>query len=179
MAFRTDSAGVAEAISAFEVDWPVRIKAGRGALDALPACLDRYGWRKPLIVIDPGLATAPFLARIHRLFDVSEGGSSGAERPRGDRPAIFTDVRPDADLAGVDALRRALSAAQPDVVVTIGGGSAIDTAKAALVAAAGAQLVPYAPPPTAPIPHVAVPTTAGTGSEVSPAAVVRDPAARR
>ena len=88
-------------------------------------------------------------------------------------------VRPDPDLAAVDLIREKLFTSGATVVVSIGGGSVMDAAKAAAgLAAEDAPAVEFQQgrsPATAGMPHVAVPTTAGTGAEVTPNAVITNP----
>jgi alcohol dehydrogenase class IV len=87
------------------------------------------------------------------------------------------DVQPELPVAGIAAL--AARAARADVLLAIGGGSVIDAAKlAAMIAAHGGTPSDYygengVPGPITPV--IALPTTAGTGSEVTPVAVVSDP----
>jgi alcohol dehydrogenase len=97
---------------------------------------------------------------------------------------MFTEVEPDPSfevvLAGIERIR----AGAPDAVLAIGGGSAMDCAKAMVISHANdchpgqlAGLWLYAPPRKRGLPFYAIPTTAGTGSEVTIAAVVSDRAA--
>ena len=95
---------------------------------------------------------------------------------------LFDDAPPEPDVACVDRARQSLREAGCDVVVEAGGGSALDVGKATAALAMGkAQTVEYLRgldlPPTG-LPHLAVPTTAGTGSEATPNSVLSDPEAR-
>ncbi len=100
-------------------------------------------------------------------------------RDAGAQAFVFDEVEPEPTLATVDAARAACRKNACDVVVGIGGGSALDVAKAAASLArsdlptrehfAGAEV------PAAGLPIVAAPTTAGTGSEVTVNSVLRDP----
>lgn len=103
-------------------------------------------------------------------------------RRRGVRPRLWTRTEPELPVSGIERCRSELADAGPvDVVVGIGGGSCLDMAKAmALVLAHGGAVPDYfgenaVPGPVLPI--VAVPTTGGTGSEVSPVCVVNDDSA--
>lgn len=80
---------------------------------------------------------------------------------------LYTDVVPDPPLAKVIAGTKVYEKAQPDLLIAIGGGSAIDSAKAIYYFGQQANLVPA---------HdlIAIPTTSGTGSEVSSVAVITD-----
>jgi alcohol dehydrogenase class IV len=92
---------------------------------------------------------------------------------------IFDGGRPEVDRQTIERAAAAAQAYAPDVVVGLGGGSNLDLSKAvAILLKYPGPLPTYygennVPGPIAPV--VAVPTTAGTGSEVSPVAVVRDP----
>jgi alcohol dehydrogenase len=94
---------------------------------------------------------------------------------------IFSDVTPDPTVDSVDALAAVVRKQGHDVVIAVGGGSAMDCAKAAAALAAGtlSSIRPVhsggTPLGAARRPVIAVPTTAGTGSEVTPFAVLNDP----
>ncbi len=154
-------------VPAFRNHLPVKIRFGDGCAGDLAGVLADEGARRPLIVIDAGLAElVPAVAAA--LAPVS--GAVRFEKAPGEP----TDTL-------VETAAAALADAGCDAVVAIGGGSAMDTAKAArLVAAQGGPYlrfaaggVTYEPPA---IPLICVPTTAGTGSEVSGGAVITDEA---
>jgi alcohol dehydrogenase len=92
--------------------------------------------------------------------------------------AVFDDVPSDSDVHAVEAAARVLADSGADLVIAVGGGSVMDTAKAAAILAThGGRIHDYeglfmVPGPCTPI--VAIPTTCGTGSEVSGGAVVMD-----
>jgi len=145
---------------------PRYIVFGRGQRRALGAYGALLG-RRALICTDERLAGDPALAE-----------AVDGLRAAGLAVAVFDRTAPevplDAIAAGVEAGRRFA----PDLVVGIGGGSCLDMAKTtALVLAHGGSPRDYygefkVPGPTLPV--VAVPTTAGTGSEATPAALVTD-----
>jgi alcohol dehydrogenase class IV len=91
---------------------------------------------------------------------------------------VFDDVPSDSDVRAVEAAARAVTESGAELIIAVGGGSVIDTAKAASVLAThGGRIHDYeglymVPGPCMPI--VAIPTTCGTGSEVSGGAVVKD-----
>ena len=85
---------------------------------------------------------------------------------------IFDETVPEPPLATVAAGARRFAAFRPDVVLALGGGSPIDAAKAILAVVRGLD-------PSHPITLVAIPTTSGTGSEVTAYAIVSDPAKGR
>jgi alcohol dehydrogenase len=98
------------------------------------------------------------------------------------RPVVFDQVQPNPDIQQIERAGQELRGQRVDVVVGLGGGSAIDTAKAlSLILACdtpgmlSAHLHTGAPlAPVAPLPLIAIPTTAGTGSEVTPFATIWD-----
>lgn len=126
------------------------------------------GWRRVLIVTDPGLARLPLLARLR-----SSMHASGIETD------LFASVTADPPISTVDAA--IAEAGTPEAVVSLGGGSSIDTAKAVAACLAegrGATSLIEAPPTRA-LPHLAVPTTAGTGAEASNSAILTDETGRK
>ncbi len=146
---------------------PSRIHVGEGSRAQLPRLLAEFGPRV-FAIVDPFVATTPAFAGIRRAIE--DGGAA---------LTLATDVQPELPVASLDALAERARAAEPDVVLAIGGGSVLDAAKVvALLAAYGGPLSRYygenlVPGPVTPV--VAVPTTAGTGSEATPVAVVTDP----
>jgi alcohol dehydrogenase len=120
-----------------------------------------------LVIVDPGVKTAPWLKDILGSLDAA-----------GLHAHPFEAVKPNPRDEDVYAAAALLQDEGCDVVIAIGGGSTIDTAKgAALIAAYGGVVRDYAgwekvPGPTLPL--VAIPTTAGSGSEVTSWAVITD-----
>jgi choline dehydrogenase len=152
-------------VKPFRNHLPVKIRFGEGVSAELAAVLAEEGATRPLIVIDEGLA-----GLVPRVADAvaAVAGATTFEKAPGE-PTVGL----------VEQAAAVLAAAGSDAVVAIGGGSAMDTAKAArLVSAQGGPYMRFAgggaayEPPR--IPLVCVPTTAGTGSEVSGGAVVTD-----
>ena len=133
--------------------------------------------RRPLLVTDPGLARLPMLARLQSLL-------SGA----GLETALFSDMRPNPVGRDVDAGVAAFRDGRHDGVVAVGGGSALDVGKAiALMSGQKRPLWDFEDvgdnwlrvDPAGVAPTLAVPTTAGTGSEVGRASLIIDEAAHR
>jgi choline dehydrogenase len=154
-------------VAAFRNHLPVKIRFGEGAAADLPSVLADEGSTGPLIVIDEGLEAL-----------VPEVAAAVALLPGGER---FEKAPGEPTVTLVEEAAARLSETGCDAVVAIGGGSAMDTAKAArLVAGQGEPYlrfangeVAYTPPA---LPLFCVPTTAGTGSEVSGGAVITDDA---
>jgi alcohol dehydrogenase len=154
-------------VAPFRNHLPVKIRFGEGVANDLAGVLAEEGATRPLVVIDAGLEglvaeVASALAPV--------GGAERFEKAPGEPTVTLVE----------EAAAR-LSESRCDSVVAVGGGSAMDTAKAArLVSGQGERYlrfargeVAYTPPG---IPLVCVPTTAGTGSEVSGGAVITDDA---
>ena len=150
-----------------EFNMPTRVLFGRGVSAQVGAQARALGGTRLLLVTDPGVQKAGLLDPV--LADVAAMGMHAV---------AFSQVEPNPrDLDCVTGAMLA-SAEQIDLVVGFGGGSAIDTAKciALLVTNGGrpADWEDFGALRTAPLPVIAVPTTAGTGSEVSPSAVITD-----
>ncbi|PJJ55208.1 iron-containing alcohol dehydrogenase [Compostimonas suwonensis] len=146
---------------------PEAVQFGRGARAGIPVAVARFG-RRAFVVVDPFLAgTAPFAETL-----------SGLDAA-GVTAFVYTGVVPELPLDGIDAAVAVARGFGPDVVLGYGGGSALDLAKlVSLLLVHPGPLSRYygenaVPSPILPV--VAVPTTAGTGSEVTPVAVVSDP----
>jgi len=149
--------------------FPTRIHFGPGARLRIADDLRAQGLKRPLVVTDRGLAALPIFAEVLESLSALDATpfSGVAGNP------VASQV-----VAGVEAFR----AHEADSIVGIGGGAALDVAKAvALMARHPGELFEYedgladARPVDQPVPYwVAVPTTAGTGSEVGRSAVISD-----
>ena len=146
---------------------PRLIAVGGGALAELPAMLEHLGLAKPLIVTDPYIRDCGILDRAMALLDQARI-----------RRQVFADTVPDPTTAVIETGTRILADGNFDSLVAVGGGSSIDTAKGiSVLAANGGEMRDYKVPnaiPIAGLPIVAIPTTAGTGSEVTRFTVVTD-----
>ena len=149
------------------VTTPRLMAVGGGALAELPAILQRLGLANPLLVSDPFLAGSGHLER-----------ATGQLERAGIPWAVFSETVADPTTAVVETGARRLAEGGFDSLVAIGGGSSIDTAKAmSILAANGGQMRDYKVPAEIPKvgpPLVAIPTTAGTGSEVTRFTVITD-----
>lgn len=147
---------------------PVTTVAGHRALEKIPQLLDRLGARRPMIITDSGVAGAG-------LVDIV----TAAITPGARIGAVEDDVPPDSDLKAVNRIAGAYRKSGCDAVVAVGGGSVMDTAKGVniVVSENADDLMQFsgAGTLTRPLkPLVAIPTTAGTGSEVTLVAVIAD-----
>jgi len=162
-------------IPAFANHLPVRVRFGEGVAGTLPDVLAEVGAAAVFLMVDEGIERHnPAAAEVIAALD----GRGEWTVTRFDKPAA------EPTLEMVDAATRALEASGATVVVAVGGGSVLDTAKAArLCAQLGTTFAGFlADAPGFPVPEVAlvaVPTSAGTGSEVSGGSVVSDPGAGR
>ncbi len=145
---------------------PVRIKSGRGILFSVSENI-RSG--NVLVVTSPSFSAKGLIPKIQDILKPSE-------------VAVYDSVTPNPELESIDNARRSLSEKQFSSVLAIGGGSVIDTAKVLAVMLANPGMMSlsdifrrkkdsdFGPG----LYLVAVPTTAGTGSEVTPFATVWD-----
>ena len=147
------------------IDTPTRLVHGPGALARLGELVAGLGVSRPLLVTDPGVVDAGLAA------------AALAQLPAA---VVFADVRANPDIALVDRAAELYAAEGCDGLVAVGGGSPMDVAKAiGVVAAHGGSIARYEwghdPIERRIPPLVTVPTTAGTGSEVTLWAVITDP----
>ena len=157
--------------------YPTLVKFGAGRISELATHVKAAGLKKPLLVTDKALATLPITARA---LDLLEEGGLGR--------AMFSEVDPNPNEMNMEAGLKVYRAGGHDGVVCFGGGSALDLGK--MIALMVDQPVSVweledvgdwwtrANPATI-APIVAVPTTAGTGSEVGRAGVLTNSATHR
>ncbi|MDI9569562.1 MAG: iron-containing alcohol dehydrogenase [Pseudomonadota bacterium] len=152
----------------YEYSCRVKIVAGHDALERIPDLLRRLGARRPLLVTDRGVAGAGLVGILRE-----------AMGERLEIGAVADDVPPDSDLEAVNRLAVLYRESGCDALIALGGGSVMDTAKGIniLVSERGDDLLKFSGAGTLkrPLkPLIAVPTTAGTGSEVTLVAVIKD-----
>jgi alcohol dehydrogenase len=158
---------VTHPVSPFTNHLPVRVDFAEGAALRLPTLLAELGVDRVALLVDEGIERFnPAAAECVRALDALE--VSRIEKPAGE-PTITM----------VDEVAAQIHASGAGAVVALGGGSVIDTAKAArLCVQLGCTFSEFLESarsyPAPDVPLVAVPTTAGTGSEVSGGAVVTD-----
>ncbi|HWQ15439.1 MAG TPA: iron-containing alcohol dehydrogenase [Roseiflexaceae bacterium] len=158
-------------IRSFEI--PTVMKHGLGAVAALADEARALGMKRPLVVTDPGVARAGILDHALAVLRAAQLDH-----------AVFGRVAPNPPAALVDEGAAAYRAEGCDGLIGLGGGSSMDTAKAiGVVAANGGSILDYEWADPQPIrrripPTICVPTTAGTGSEVTLWAVITDPRRR-
>ncbi len=149
---------------------PTRVLVGPGRLDELDQILEHHRINTALIVTDSGLAGSTMVQRVVDLV-----ASCGRQ------PQLFDQVHPDPTLD--DVIAGAAVAQGCDGIISIGGGSALDAAKLIALAAGQSEsiwsFIDGATPdlsriPLDLVPIIAIPTTAGTGSEVGRSGVLTD-----
>lgn len=153
----------------YEFFCPVKVIAGNAALEHIPFELATLGAKRPMIITDKGVRANGLLSPIEAAFSTTDAVIG----------AIFDDVPPDSSLEVVRLAAEVYRKQKCDAIIAIGGGSVIDTSKATniLVSEGGDDLLQYAgahnlPKPLKPF--FVIPTTSGTGSEVTMVAVVSD-----
>jgi alcohol dehydrogenase class IV len=148
------------------INLPRILRVGAGASDQLAATLDELSVSRPLLVTDAFLADCGYLARMEQ--QLVQGKVEFG---------VFADCVPDPTTASVAAALAVFRQGEHDSVVALGGGSSIDTAKAvAVMAQRELPMRQYKVPHVidSGVPIIAIPTTAGTGSEATRVAVISD-----
>lgn len=156
--------------------FPTRIIFGIGATRQLPGCLEENGVRRPLVVTDPGLRAAPpFRTVVSALDDAAV------------QYEVFDRVHPNPIEEDVVQAAESYRTAGCDSVIGLGGGSAIDVAKATVVMVREEGSLPDFEAQSGGMdrlkgpydPIIAIPTTAGTGTEVGRSSVITSQKLRR
>ena len=153
-------------------NYPTAVKVGAGRIGELPQWCKSLGMRRPLLITDPGLAALPLI-----------GSTLDHCRSAGLECGLFHDIKGNPTGKNVDDGVAVFKAGDHDGVIAFGGGSALDAAKAVALMVGqdrplwdfedvGDNYLRVNVAGMAPV--VAVPTTAGTGSEVGRASVITD-----
>ncbi len=154
--------------------FPTTTLFGAGALSELPGRLKSLGLRRPLVVTDPGLLPTEAFSLLRSALGVEGFGRDWH---------IYSGVHPNPIERDVIEAAEAFRQNQCDAIIAIGGGSPLDAGKAArlLVKRPGFNLAKFYDEPdwTGLAPFIAIPTTAGTGSEVGRSSVITLEATRR
>jgi alcohol dehydrogenase class IV len=154
--------------------WPGQVYFGFGASQRVGAEAQAEGAKHVFVIADPGVVKAGLLEPI-----------TGSLKVAGLAHTIYDQVIPNPDTISVDAAVAAFRESQADLIVGVGGGSGLDTAKAVRMVAGGppeGRVAEYAyrmgdkarPHPKILPLYIAIPTTAGTGADVTPWAVITD-----
>jgi len=154
-------------LDAFDIQTQVRLVFGQGAVESVGKHAAGLGGRRVLLVTDEGIVRAGHAAKA-----IEHLQSAGLE------VATFASVRENPTTADVDLCVEAARDHKTDLLVGLGGGSSIDTAKGCnFIFTNGGKMQDYwgigkAPHPMLPL--IAIPTTAGTGSECQSFALIAD-----
>lgn len=149
------------------INYVTRVQFGYGELASLKSELSIAGISRPFVVTDKGVRQLGVLAKIEAILGESPAG-------------VFDETPGNPNEAAVRAATELFQTAGADGIIAIGGGSALDLAKAvAILAAHGGSLKTYAAIEggveritAKTFPTIAIPTTAGTGSEVGRGAII-------
>jgi alcohol dehydrogenase class IV len=151
-------------------NYPTAVKFGAGRIKELPQFCKDLGFKNPLLVTDPFLATQPMVA-----------DAVASLKAAGLGIAVFSDIKPNPVDSNIEAGLNVYRAGHHDSVIAFGGGSGLDAGK--VIAFMAGQTRPMwdfedvgdwwtRADPNGIAPVIAVPTTAGTGSEVGRAGVI-------
>ena len=146
---------------------PRIMRVGGGAVEEIGEVVAGLGLARPLVVTDKFLVGTGAVDRMVAQLEAA-----------GLRPAVFAETVPDPTTASLDAGVAAVAEHDADCVIGFGGGSPMDTAKAlGLLARKGGHMRDYKAPrdnigPALPV--IAVPTTAGSGSEATQFTIISD-----
>ncbi|MBU5626750.1 iron-containing alcohol dehydrogenase [Oscillibacter sp. MSJ-2] len=150
---------------------PTKIISGWGSLQELPGEALKWGGRA-LVVTDPGIRSAGLLEKVEAVL--AAGGVACT---------VYADVQANPTIQNAEDAAKLARESGAQLLIAVGGGSSIDTAKSAAVllnnGGSLADYVGFDRFANQPAPVIAIPTTAGTGSEVTLVAVMADPASHR
>lgn len=142
-------------------------KIGAGAVDELGTVVAQLGIQRPVLVTDRYLTDTGQAERLMKTLHAA-----------GSEAAVFSETVPDPTITSLSGGLDLVKAHRADGIIGFGGGSPMDTAKAlAVLSANGGSIASYKAPSsyTGPaLPVVAVPTTAGSGSEATQFTVITD-----
>ena len=151
----------------FTFSVPQNIIVGKGSLAKLPEVAGKLGGKKAFIISGPHLNKMGIVQ-----------SCADAMKAKGIESSVFTETEGNPSVETVDKASAAYKESGADFIVALGGGSPMDVAKAVgVVARYGGSITEYEGADKVPgdiIPLIAVPTTAGTGSEVTAFSVITD-----
>lgn len=157
-------------VEGFSYNSRTMVTAGHGSLSSICKAVSDYGCKRAFILTDEGVHKAGLADLVKNALSDFYAG-------------MYDKIPSDPDLEAVDAATAAAREAKADCIVSVGGGSVIDTAKGVCVTLKNGglandhlNLLVLTEPQT---PHIAIPTTAGTGSEVTSASVLTSHGAGR
>jgi alcohol dehydrogenase class IV len=154
------------------------IHTGANSRALVPDLFKGMGAKRVVLYSDRGLEKAGIVQKVAEIFKLTPHGTGPS------LAGIYLDITQDAESSCVNAAAQYARERGADALLAVGGGSVLDTVKGvkyslykgltdikeAIPGGFVAETFPQAQP--IPIPHISIPTTAGTGSEVSPIAVI-------
>ncbi len=150
------------------------IHAHENGITDIPALFNRLGAKRVVLFTDKGLESLGFVEKFTEVFSA---------QTEVDIAGVYWDIEPDATCDNINAAIEFTRSVKADAILSIGGGSVIDASKGVKYAlhkniadireviAGGGHMEIWPNNEDITIPHIAVPTTAGTGAEASPIAV--------
>lgn len=145
---------------------PVQITFGTGASRDVREIITKHEWQQGILIATPHAVQNGVVATL-------------LAQCQGRITTVFSDITPNPDVADVDACAAMIRRQRSEFVVAVGGGSALDLAKAAATIGLTDESIRVyhgtgKPLPSTHLPLIALPTTAGTGSEVTAVSVLSD-----
>lgn len=151
----------------FNYELPTEIVFGLNAIEQLPEKVAYLGGSKVLVVSDPGIRDAGILDQVIAPLQKAQVEFD-----------VFTEVDREPDVKTIQVITNKAKEMDADIVIGVGGGSALDAAKAVAVMVKNegdiSQYAGLNKVPKAGIPSICIPTTSGTGSEVTIWTVISD-----
>ena len=151
----------------FNFSLPQEVFFGRGELKRLPEAAKNLKTEHAFIISDPGIEKMGITGKCEDLL-----------KAQGIRVSGFYDTEANPSVETVERAAEEYRKSGADTIIAVGGGSSIDVAKAAgVIVKFGGRITDYEGPDKVPgkiVPFIAIPTTAGTGSEVTASAVITD-----
>lgn len=151
----------------FQFYQKVKMLCAKGAVNQLPELLETIGAKKPLIVADPGMVAAGTAGKIEEILKKADI-----------QYALFTENEPNPPIAACEKAYEVYTAEGCDNIIGLGGGSNMDCAKGVQILTCNeGPLIQYADmakPFSAGEGLILIPTTSGTGSEVSDGSILSD-----
>ena len=146
---------------------PRILQVGKNASEAVATIVRQLGCERPLLITDNMMVELGYITRLQALL--AEAGIASD---------VFADTVPEPTVASIEAGVRVTNAGRYDCLIALGGGSPIDSAKAiAILARHGGAMADYKFPRNVAesgLPVIAIPTTAGTGSEMTRFTIITD-----
>ena len=140
---------------------------GSGTVNQVGKLAKQLGGKRVLVVTDPGVVQAGLLSYVEQSLE-KEGVNFG----------VFDRCEPNCPIGVVQSCARYAKEGEYDLMIGLGGGSTMDVTKLASIAAVSEnpelENIGLSGPPRRGLPKILIPTTAGTGSEISPSAVLVD-----